>query len=404
MKILVEELVWKKISALAREANGEMSCFGRVSLNEGVPTITDVRLLEQKSGSAITHLSIVSYEALLEEELQEKLSNGMSEGELDTDWRCWIHSHPGTGVPTYSSQDDTQINELADQTVGSANPYVLGIVLSSDGKNAKGYVCVRAPIKGYFTADVVTVEDVDLAQWAKDELAKYRKEQPPTTNTKQGILTPWGFGSGFGDYLGLVGGHSNGGGGKKKGRKKNKQNKADLLPLDIVLLGEEWQYRFASNLHMKGSELVTLYTADSADLRPLEGALREVTPSMRGRKWASIHLPIMPWLDLFPESGAVVCYDHPRGPTLKRPYSEGMEFLKASGDEGEPIILDGIEWTCCPCGRDGYVCDIEGSEIKAALCLGCCQPTTKCSCPNVSFTQSEYNSYMMERLLTHTTA
>ncbi len=107
----------------------EISLLGRITVEDKVPTLNDIKLIPQQGDSSATHIKmedLVDFVGTLGEDAQN--------------WRCWIHTHPGRARPSYSPEDDDTLGLLA-QIPG----WFLGVVLNEAGLDSRVYLAQNDP-------------------------------------------------------------------------------------------------------------------------------------------------------------------------------------------------------------------------------------------------------------------
>jgi len=137
MKVQVTPEAWNKMSywaALGGKEHREFTCFGRAVYEENELRVLDVYLVKQEGTSG----GVDGDDADINRLMMELYEKGI---EPDEAFRCWIHSHPGTGKSaTYlSPTDDANIDRYL------TGQWLISIVLDSKGDNPFCQVDIREP-------------------------------------------------------------------------------------------------------------------------------------------------------------------------------------------------------------------------------------------------------------------
>jgi len=137
MKVYATSEAWNKMSywaALGGKENREFTCFGRAHHEDGDMYVTDCYLVKQEGSSA----GVDGDDADINRLIMELYEKGI---EPDEAFRCWIHSHPGTGPQaTYlSGTDDDNIERYL------TGQWLISIVLDSKGGNPFCQVDIKEP-------------------------------------------------------------------------------------------------------------------------------------------------------------------------------------------------------------------------------------------------------------------
>jgi hypothetical protein len=163
MKVYTTIDAWNKMSywaALGGKEHREFTCFGQAHHDDGDLYVTDCFLVKQEGTSA----GVDGDDADINRLMMELYEKGI---EPDEAFRCWIHSHPGTGKgATYlSGTDDANIERYL------TGQWLISIVLDSKGGNPFCQVDVKEPrqsIKCEFETIMPTMDDA-IKKAAKEE-------------------------------------------------------------------------------------------------------------------------------------------------------------------------------------------------------------------------------------------
>jgi hypothetical protein len=109
----------------------EISLLGRLEVIDRTPYLTEVRLIPQTGSPAKTHIKMRDLSDFV-----------VTLGDDAPNWRCWIHTHPGRGLPSYSPED-TDTLELLARLPG----YFVGVVLNEEGESSKVYLAMSNPFE-----------------------------------------------------------------------------------------------------------------------------------------------------------------------------------------------------------------------------------------------------------------
>lgn len=125
LKVYVKPEAWGTMSYWARlggRKSREFTCFGRAIFEHGVFSVTDVYLVKQEGSSGGVDGDEEDINRLMVELYQKGI-------EPDEAFRCWIHSHPGSGEnATYlSSTDEDNISRYL------TGAFLISIVLDKNG-------------------------------------------------------------------------------------------------------------------------------------------------------------------------------------------------------------------------------------------------------------------------------
>jgi len=214
--VYVTPEAWNKMSywaALGGQKSREFTCFGRAVCESGQLRVTDCYLVKQEGSSG----GVDGDDADINRLMMELFAEGI---EPDEAFRCWIHSHPGTGKgATYlSGTDDANIERCL------TGQWLISIVLDSQGDFPFVQIDIAEPrmsIKGN-----LEIEMPKMTAAIKEAAKKDFEEK------SSGIVSTWKpgqarggghidkdgyrhFGSG-GSYMGGGGGY--GGGDYERGR------------------------------------------------------------------------------------------------------------------------------------------------------------------------------------------
>lgn len=137
MKVYTSIDAWNKMSywaALGGKQSREFTCFGRAHHEGGDLYVTDVYLVKQEGTSG----GVDGDDADINRLMMELYEKGI---EPDEAFRCWIHSHPGTGKgSTYlSGTDDANIERYL------TGQWLISIVLDSKGDTPFCQVDIKEP-------------------------------------------------------------------------------------------------------------------------------------------------------------------------------------------------------------------------------------------------------------------
>lgn len=137
MKVYTSIDAWNKMSfwaTLGGKQSREFTCFGRAHHEAGDLYVTDVYLVKQEGTSG----GVDGDDEDINRLMMELYAKGI---EPDEAFRCWIHSHPGTGkTATYlSGTDDENIERYL------TGQWLISIVLDSKGDNPFCQVDIKEP-------------------------------------------------------------------------------------------------------------------------------------------------------------------------------------------------------------------------------------------------------------------
>lgn len=137
MKVYTTIDAWNKMSYWAKlggKRSREFTCFGRAVLEDGDFRVTDVYLVKQEGTSGGVDGDNEDINRLMIELYNQGI-------EPDEAFRCWIHSHPGTGHgATYlSGTDESNIERYL------TGDFLISIVLDSDGKSPYCRIDLKNP-------------------------------------------------------------------------------------------------------------------------------------------------------------------------------------------------------------------------------------------------------------------
>jgi len=135
--IVLTRLVHRQVQFVLNHkavGNNEVAIFGKVRLQNGFIWITDIHVPPQEVGGASTEMDAAELAIMY---------TGLIEADEDiSDWRCWIHKHPGGGTKPTSGVDNTTLEALAKQFSSSeevGKHYAVGIIASGTGAYG-GYI------------------------------------------------------------------------------------------------------------------------------------------------------------------------------------------------------------------------------------------------------------------------
>lgn len=215
-RVYIDEKPYFLMSLWARLAGNksyEMTCFGRTTIDEGEPYVTDAYLVKHKGTAGSVEAD--------DEDVVKLMMKLNSEGvPPDEAFRCWVHSHPGTGPSaTYlSSTDEANIDRIM------TSDWLVSIVFDSKGENPYCRIDVQTPMRMRIEADLVVLEPPVLTdeelKAAKDLFEEKSSRATPTYTApshKGGTSYPYrsntpyhprqtGFGGYGGGYDGWYGG------------------------------------------------------------------------------------------------------------------------------------------------------------------------------------------------------
>jgi hypothetical protein len=200
MKVYTTLKAWNKMSywaALGGTKHREFTCFGRAVQENGDFRVTDVYLVKQEGSAG----GVDGDDEDINRLMMELFEKGI---EPDEAFRCWIHSHPGTGPSaTYLSGTDDQ--NIERYLTGS---FLISIVLDSKGDNPFCQIDIKEP-RMSIRANL-QVELPSMTEEAKKECEEEFKEK------SSGITYTTYKGKGKGKYDGdypLYGRYADGYGG-----------------------------------------------------------------------------------------------------------------------------------------------------------------------------------------------
>ncbi|NIM22387.1 MAG: hypothetical protein GTN64_08245, partial [Candidatus Latescibacteria bacterium] len=137
MKVYTTIDAWNKMSywaALGGRKHREFTCFGRAIHEDGDFRVTDVYLVKQEGTSG----GVDGDDEDINRLMMELFEKGI---EPDEAFRCWIHSHPGTG-PTATYLSGTDDENIARYLTGD---FLISIVLDSKGDNPFCQIDIKNP-------------------------------------------------------------------------------------------------------------------------------------------------------------------------------------------------------------------------------------------------------------------
>lgn len=148
-------------ASLAGDKRQEFTCFGRTTADDdGLITISDAYLVKHEGTAGSVDGDDEDMVRLMME-LNEK---GIPPEEA---FRCWVHSHPGTGPSaTYlSSTDESNISRWL------TGEFLVSIVFDSAGGNAFCRVDMKSPRCAYRANIQILIPELeeDVRVWAKEE-------------------------------------------------------------------------------------------------------------------------------------------------------------------------------------------------------------------------------------------
>ncbi len=202
MKVYTTIEAWNKMSywaALGGKEHREFTCFGQAHHDDGDLYVTDCFLVKQEGTSA----GVDGDDADINRLMMELYEKGI---EPDEAFRCWIHSHPGTGpTATYlSGTDDANIERYL------TGQWLISIVLDSKGGNPFCQVDVKEPRQS-IKCEIETIMpamDEDVKKAAKEEFTEkssgrayttWKPGQGQTGHTdKHGVRRTYGSFGGYG--------------------------------------------------------------------------------------------------------------------------------------------------------------------------------------------------------------
>jgi len=202
MKVYTTIDAWNKMSywaALGGKESREFTCFGQAHHEDGDLYVTDCFLVKQEGTSA----GVDGDDADINRLMMELFEKGI---EPDEAFRCWIHSHPGTGPnATYlSGTDDDNIERYL------TGQWLISIVLDSKGGNPFCQVDVKEPrqsIKCELDTYIPEMAD-DLKKLAKEEFDEKSSGRTYTQwkPGQSGHVGKDGVRRTYGDFEGMYGG------------------------------------------------------------------------------------------------------------------------------------------------------------------------------------------------------
>ena len=196
-------------AALGGQKSREFTCFGRAVCEAGQLRVTDCYLVKQEGSSG----GVDGDNADINRLMMELFAEGI---EPDEAFRCWIHSHPGTGKSaTYlSGTDDANIDRYL------TGQWLISIVLDSEGDFPFCQIDIREPrmsIKGSLeiempkmTAAIKEAAKKDFEEKSSGIVSTYKPGQYGGHTDKDGVRH---YGRGGGSFAGYMGG-----GGYERGR------------------------------------------------------------------------------------------------------------------------------------------------------------------------------------------
>lgn len=206
MKVYASLTAWNKMSywaALGGKKHREFTCFGRAHHDKGDLFVTDVYLVKQEGTSG----GVDGDDADINRLMMELFEKGI---EPDEAFRCWIHSHPGTGpTATYlSGTDDANIERYL------TGQWLISIVLDSNGDNPFCQVDIKEPrmsIKSELEIALPKM-DSDVKKACEEEFEEKSSGRTYTvfTGGKKDSRRHSGY-DGYGGYGGYGGGYVHGG-------------------------------------------------------------------------------------------------------------------------------------------------------------------------------------------------
>ena len=130
MKIVLKSETWSKMMAWTNAVDTEISWMGLVSHKEGVFSVLDVFLPEQRCHSATTEMEADSL-AKMETDLitADRIGDGENQGYLS--W--WCHTHPNMSTNP-SGQDEKQLREF------SEDGWILASIFNKKGENTNMFM------------------------------------------------------------------------------------------------------------------------------------------------------------------------------------------------------------------------------------------------------------------------
>jgi hypothetical protein len=200
MKVFTTIEAWNKMSywaALGGKEHREFTCFGRAVHEDGQLRVTDCYLVKQEGTSG----GVDGDDADINRLIMELYQQGI---EPDEAFRCWIHSHPGTGpTATYlSGTDDENIERYL------TGQWLISIVLDSKGDNPFCQVDVKEPrmsIKAEIEIELPKMSEA-VKTAAKADFSD-KSSGRTYTSWKPGSKTGVGSGARHGSFGGYGGGH-----------------------------------------------------------------------------------------------------------------------------------------------------------------------------------------------------
>lgn len=176
-KVYVKPKAWSMMSYWARlggRKSREFTCFGRAVFEHGVFCVTDVYLVKQEGTSG----GVDGDEEDINRLMVELYEKGI---EPDEAFRCWIHSHPGSGsTATYLSGTD---EENIERYLTGA--FLISIVLDKNGDHPYCRVDLKEPrwsVEADLEVDMRLTEEERKA--AEEEFKEKSKAKAYTVGSK----------------------------------------------------------------------------------------------------------------------------------------------------------------------------------------------------------------------------
>jgi hypothetical protein len=146
LKAMEKMKLW---AALAGKRGYEFTCFARTIIDEetGCPHVLDAYLVKHEGDSGSVEAD--------DEDVIKTMMKLNSEGiPPDEAFRCWVHSHPGTGPSaTYlSSTDEANIDRIM------TGDWLVSIVLDSKGENPYCRIDTASPMRLRHEAELIVLE------------------------------------------------------------------------------------------------------------------------------------------------------------------------------------------------------------------------------------------------------
>ena len=285
-KVYVKPKAWSTMSLWARlggKKSREFTCFGRAIFEHGVFCVTDVYLIKQEGSSG----GVDGDEEDINRLMVELYQRGI---EPDEAFRCWIHSHPGSGSSaTYLSSTD---EENIDRYLTGA--FLISIVLDKNGDHPYCRVDLKEP-RWSVEADLevdLRLED-DERKAAEEEFDEKSKAKVYTTSSSwiggRGYHSSTSSGRGSSSSGKANGAAARTGGGAARGGTSNGgagQPERDYDEMDLFLYGlseedvQAWrEYNDRENASEAGVPQ-SIVQGDTDEIAMLEIDMNETDPAL----------------------------------------------------------------------------------------------------------------------------